>query len=384
MAEEKQTNGAAENGVKTEKATDLEKKIIRQVEHYFGDYNLPRDKFLQEAVKLDEGWVDMETMLKFKRLSQLSEDGDVILAALTKSLAGMMETAGAGKEAKLRRSPSLPVPDNSEESKREVEARTIYLKGFDKENTTLDELIDYFHNGYENVLNVQMRTWMDKKTKERCFKGSVFVTFKDEDSANKLAESKDVKYKDGGDALLIKFQKVYFEEKSKELADKKKGRQDDKDKVQKAKGIVKEEKKDDGPEFTLPKGATLCLKGMGEEITREDLKEKLNLDFGVNIDKDGGEISFITYNKGDQEAMVRFKEEDAAKPIAEKWKGMEKVEVKDTAITCELLEGEEEAKYLASSIQDLKDRRNKNKNFGGQKRRGGYQGGRGGKRGRRH
>jgi hypothetical protein len=25
----------------------LEKKIIRQIEHYFGDYNLPRDKFIQ-------------------------------------------------------------------------------------------------------------------------------------------------------------------------------------------------------------------------------------------------------------------------------------------------------------------------------------------------
>ena len=25
----------------------LEKKIIRQIEYYFGDFNLPRDKFLQ-------------------------------------------------------------------------------------------------------------------------------------------------------------------------------------------------------------------------------------------------------------------------------------------------------------------------------------------------
>lgn len=29
---------------------DIEAKIIRQVEYYFGDYNLPRDKFLQEEV----------------------------------------------------------------------------------------------------------------------------------------------------------------------------------------------------------------------------------------------------------------------------------------------------------------------------------------------
>lgn len=360
MVDANGTNGSSENGAA---ATDLEKKIIRQVEHYFGDYNLPRDKFLQEAVKLEDGWVDMETMLKFKRLAQLSEDADVILAALKKSPAGMMETSGEGKTAKLRRSPSLPVPDNTEESKREVEARTVYLKGFDKENTTLDELIDYFHNSYEKVLNVQMRTYMDKKNKERHFKGSVFVTFKDEESAKKLVEAKDVKYKDEGEPLLIKFQKDYFEEKSKEMADKKKERQSDKDKVQKAKVNAKEDK--DEPVFNLPKGATLCLKGMGEEITREDIKEKLNKDFGVNIDKDGGAISFIEYNKGDEAAMVRFREEDAAKPIAEKWKELEKVEIKEAAITCTLLEGEDEEKYLASACQDLKDRRNKNKHGGG-------------------
>ena len=35
---------AAETG---DVMSPLEKKIVRQIEHYFGDYNLPRDKFLQ-------------------------------------------------------------------------------------------------------------------------------------------------------------------------------------------------------------------------------------------------------------------------------------------------------------------------------------------------
>ena len=77
------------------------------MEYYFGDFNLPRDKFLQEETKSDDGWVSfdfvattcpcftyfdvtgffvvlvslinwgaqvtMETMLKFKRLSDLSK-----------------------------------------------------------------------------------------------------------------------------------------------------------------------------------------------------------------------------------------------------------------------------------------------------------------------
>ena len=51
----------------SENISPVEKKIIRQVEYYFGDFNLPRDKFLLEETKTDEGWVSMETMLKFKR-----------------------------------------------------------------------------------------------------------------------------------------------------------------------------------------------------------------------------------------------------------------------------------------------------------------------------
>ena len=58
-------------------AEELEPKIVRQIEHYFGDYNLPRDKFLKETIKADDGWVPMETMLNFQRLAALSTDAKV-------------------------------------------------------------------------------------------------------------------------------------------------------------------------------------------------------------------------------------------------------------------------------------------------------------------
>ena len=51
---ENQTNGAeksdtpVENGKITE---DVKQKIVTQIEYYFGDYNLPRDKFLKEEVR---------------------------------------------------------------------------------------------------------------------------------------------------------------------------------------------------------------------------------------------------------------------------------------------------------------------------------------------
>merc|ERR1740131_338542 len=89
--------------------------IIRQVEYYFGDFNLPRDKFLQEETKSDDGWVTMETMLKFKRLSELSKDEKVIVDALKQSKAGLLEVSEDG--SKIRRDPAIPLPENTEESR---------------------------------------------------------------------------------------------------------------------------------------------------------------------------------------------------------------------------------------------------------------------------
>ena len=37
--------------------SELESRIIKQIEYYFGDYNIGKDKFLQEEIKKDEGWI---------------------------------------------------------------------------------------------------------------------------------------------------------------------------------------------------------------------------------------------------------------------------------------------------------------------------------------
>lgn len=36
-------------------SSDLSDKIIKQVEYYFGDINLNKDKFLQEEIQKDSG-----------------------------------------------------------------------------------------------------------------------------------------------------------------------------------------------------------------------------------------------------------------------------------------------------------------------------------------
>ncbi|CAG5104417.1 Oidioi.mRNA.OKI2018_I69.chr1.g1243.t1.cds [Oikopleura dioica] len=55
-------------------ATDNGKKVFRQVEYYFGDLNLQRDRFLMDEMKKDEGWISLDTMMKFKRLTKIVDN----------------------------------------------------------------------------------------------------------------------------------------------------------------------------------------------------------------------------------------------------------------------------------------------------------------------
>merc|ERR1719474_275118 len=226
-------------------------------------------------------------MLKFKRLSELSKDEKVIVAALKQSKAGLLEVSEDG--SKIRRDPAIPLPENTEESRKLLEARTAYAKGFNKETTTLDELLDYYNEANPDVVSIQMRNYCEKKGKEMVWK------FKEE-------------------TLLKKFQKDYLEEKKKEMEEKK-NKYQKKDKKPKAEGADGKEEAEEKQEeeFKLPKGSVLKLTGLGGEITREDIKEVLKDECCVNIDKDGGDIAFITYEKGEAEAKIRFKTEGGAK-----------------------------------------------------------------------
>lgn len=102
--------------------SDLEKKIQKQVEYYFGDINLPRDKFLQEKLKEDEGWVGLDVLLSFKRLASLSTDETVIAEAVEKAEDKLVEVSEDKK--KLRRNPEKPLPEFNDERKKELMSRS--------------------------------------------------------------------------------------------------------------------------------------------------------------------------------------------------------------------------------------------------------------------
>ena len=52
----------------SEPSKELLAQIVKQVEYYFGDANLARDKFLSEEITKDSGWVELKLLLTFKRM----------------------------------------------------------------------------------------------------------------------------------------------------------------------------------------------------------------------------------------------------------------------------------------------------------------------------
>ncbi|KAK3868201.1 hypothetical protein Pcinc_026389 [Petrolisthes cinctipes] len=353
---------AATNGHKAEgeQSGDLSEKIVRQIQYYFGDYNLPRDKFLRQEIKNDDGWIPLDTMLKFKRLATLTTDKAVITTALKDATECFMEVDDSNE--KIRRLPSQPLPAQSEEELREEALkRTVYCKGFPKDgSTTLDKLLEYFkqYGPYETVL---MRYFFSKEEKKQGFKGSVLVVFRTEEKAKEFKELPEVTYE--GTNLLRKWYADYMEEKKKEIeerkarkeAKKKMNQQDDGDK----------EALDKIEEMELPKGTFLHFSGLpeGGDASREDVKAALG--------DDAEQCAWVDYSIGKTEGYLRLKEEESNKTVFEKHSG--KIKVNDVEVELRLVEGEEEEAQL-KKMREARSRARVN-SLGKKRRMGGGRGG---------
>ncbi|XP_040567223.1 la protein homolog [Lepeophtheirus salmonis] len=337
-------------------------KIVRQVDYYFGDFNLSRDKFLKEKIKECEGgWIDMDIMLKFQRLSALaSGDAALVLKALKEAGGDLVEVDE--EKSRIRRNPSLEIPEITDELKEKRQAATIYVKGFDKENTETAELLEFFESIVKNIVSVEQRRWIDKKDNTKGFKGSVLVFFKSKEDAQVLMDMEDLKYKDL--PLIKKWQSDYWEEKKKEIEERRKKKTQKKE--------PKETKAAETQTFSLPKGSVLIMDCLNEKTSREDLKEALKENFGVNTE----DIAFIYYERGQKTAKLRFKNENGAKDVHEKIVASDEKEfkVQDDKVEFKLLEGEEEESFLKKCVEDMQQMRSK------PKRRKGFGGRGGGKR----
>ncbi|EDW46335.1 la protein homolog [Drosophila sechellia] len=326
-----------------------ERAIIRQVEYYFGDANLNRDKFLREQIgKNEDGWVPLSVLVTFKRLASLSTDLSEIVAALNKSEEGLVEISE--DKLSLRRHPERPIPEHNEERRKEIQERTAYAKGFPLDSQ-ISELLDFAGN-YDKVVNLTMRKHYDKPTKSYKFKGSIFLTFETKDQAKAFLEQEKIVYKER--ELLRKWQVDYLKEKQEEYAQKNEKRKN------------KKETKPE-PAFELPKNAIVVFEGAPETSSREEIREAFEKikDF---------DVAYIEFAKGETKGSVRLTEADAAeKYIAKVEEGKLKFN-DEVSLSLRKATEEEEKEFIDKAIEFMKKRRdftrNKGKRFN-RKRHGG-------------
>ncbi|KAG5676154.1 hypothetical protein PVAND_006003 [Polypedilum vanderplanki] len=325
--------------------TQLELDIIKQIEYYFGESNLRRDKFLNSKIAEDkDGWVPISVLLTFNRLKALTEDANVIAESVDKSSNGLVQVSE--DKQKIRRHPENPLPEFNEERRKELQARTAYAKGFPLDST-MNTLLEYFKNNFDKVENVMMRKYYCPKTKVYLFKGSVYVLFSNKENAEEFVQRPDLKY--GEKDLLRYMQKDYLEKK----------------KTEKSKYDKKQKKKEeDKDEIVLPKNAVIHFTGVEGDIMREDIKKRV-LEIDPSL-----VIAFVHFERGAKEGQLRFSKEDDGKKFLEKLENG-KMKLKELELTMSLVEGEQEETFLKEAIEDMRKARQRGQQKNNKGRKGG-------------
>ncbi|KAK3806448.1 MAG: hypothetical protein J3Q66DRAFT_407150 [Benniella sp.] len=271
-------------GAATEETRNEEKaKILKQVEFYFSDSNLPQDKFMTELVKKGkDGYVAIARIASFKRMRD-HKDKDLIVEALRESKE-LLEVSEDGLLVR-RRIPLVPQKDHFQ--------RSIYAKGFGEETPSLQLELEQFFSGLGDVKQVRMRRHAD--TNE--FKGSVFVEYATLDETNTIAASK--------------LQAAYCEMKAKELGldpNEIRSRTQSKGFNVDGKKRAREEEKQETIDDLKNKIIKMTGVASGENASLKELKEKLKEHF---------RYGYVHWPKESDvlEVQVKSDDMDAAKAI---------------------------------------------------------------------
>ena len=309
---------------------EQEQKIRKQVEFYFGDHNLPKDKFLQaELAKNPQGWIPLAILLSFNRLKSLSTDPAVIMHALMGS--DIVEVCQQSQM--VRRIGEIKTGSDMLE-------RSLYVKAFKPEDT-LEQVEAFFEaKGVQGIAAIRMRRMRECKT----FKGSVFLEFTTQEHlSNALQQLKD------DAAVIVKTKSEYFADKNAA------GNNNNHSKQQ-------EEEEDVSKTFT--RGCLLRVEGVTEAMMHQQVKQAFA--------QLGSPVSYFEKAE-DGSAWIRFQEPKAAEFIT----AHDAVEIKDDADqpigklgNMRVATEEEEATYYEKLSAFLKEKSRNNQRGGKQQRKG--------------
>lgn len=181
--------------------SDDPKEILKQVEFYFSDENLPTDRFLWTTAEKCEGWVPIETIHQFKRMRRFQPYSAVVEAL--KQSPKLLEVSEDGTKVRRR----IPIVEPSFDARNEVLERTVYVKGFGEETPTSQFDIEAFFEKFGEIRQVRLR-----RAEDGTFKSSVFVEFALKDDAKTFVDMTP-KPKFCENDLLIMSKKSYIEMK---------------------------------------------------------------------------------------------------------------------------------------------------------------------------
>jgi len=330
-------------------------KVVKQLEYYFGDRNLPQDRFMLREVTLDNGWIPLDTMLNFKRLASVCSDKPKIAKAVEDS--GTKLIVLNEDKNKIRRNPEKPLPKNSDELKLASNLKTVYVKGLPLD-LDIDRAEEFFAE-HGKMSYVKLR-----KDAESQFKGSVFIEFVEQADADKLVANKELKFTPESDPLMILSRNDYFKSKNQNV------KQEKNVKREMQMGGTYEGKHEVPEHVEYEKGKILKISGLeGVETSREDMKTLF----------EGHAVSWVTFNKGDPEACIRF--EGSAQEALDKVRVDEKFMLSGKEASTVVLDGEEEEAYWKKSAHEKAEffnKKNRKRKFDGGR------GGRGRGRGKRY
>lgn len=188
VRQEKQENDNDEPSSKRLKSdnrfNDLYEKVSKQIDYYFSDVNVVKDKFLLAEFERQDGWVDLKTLLKFKKLRELTEKEDVVIDALKECNSDVIELDAS--EKRVRRKNPIPSKDYLSS----LDSRTVHISGFPTEYGF--EFLRQYCSQFGVVESLAMR----RHFRTRFFKGCIHVVFKEEADAKKVLDTEVLKCKD--------------------------------------------------------------------------------------------------------------------------------------------------------------------------------------------
>lgn len=348
--------------------SDLARKILIQIEFYFGDNNFVRDKFLRgETAKNAEGWFPVAKLLTFKRLRELTSDASVVASSIAES--DVVELSA--DKLSLRRRHPLPEQLNLTDS-------AIYSKPY-----PVDVKFELISEFWTKTVGPVAATRLRRDVKN-AFKGSVFVEFRSPADAKRAVEL--AAAADGlafaGQKLTVELKADYLKRKAAEHANdpvkpRRASKKDDAAAASTADGAAASTAdaaaKDAAaaaaakePELHFTPGCIVKIDGLGIIPDRSDLKAALE-PFGV--------IEYVDYTDRAEHGFVRFSEPDAAQAALDAFAGGKR-EIFGKVPALSLVEGEAERDYWRAIVEHGKKKAGGGRGGG---RRGGGRGGRGGR-----